>query len=328
MRSIPVDEQSATAFKCASIVPIHMFKRKSAVHKKSKKKRRAIDPRKRMLILQALIGLLICVVLALLVTGLWYGTRVQFLTITTVEVEGGETISYKLVEQKVRESLTGVYLGLIPRRFAWWYPQQDILDAISVIPRLKNPEVERVSGTAIKIRFSEYQPYALWCPDRSGDGCLFFDENGYAFVKAPKLTGSAFLRYRTLGREVSVGSTVAEFDQIKKMESFAHLMEENLKFSVNQIETDTAEDVFYILSGGGEIKATLKDDTNQVFNNLQTVLTSPEFKHIRPGNFQYIDLRFGNKVFVNEEDPNKIPEPTEEIVDVVTDTASTSAEIN
>ena len=37
-----------------------------------------------------------------------------------------------------------------------------------------------------------------------------------------------------------------------------------------------------------------------VVENLLVVLASPEFSHLNPGNFSYIDLRFGEKVFVNE----------------------------
>ena len=39
----------------------------------------------------------------------------------------------------------------------------------------------------------------------------------------------------------------------------------------------------------------------QTVANLETVLTAPAFTDLSPGNFSYIDLRFGNKVFVNEE---------------------------
>jgi len=46
-------------------------------------------------------------------------------------------------------------------------------------------------------------------------------------------------------------------------------------------------------------------------NNLNVVLTSDEFTDIQPGGFQYIDLRFGNKVFVNETPVEELVEPGE-----------------
>jgi cell division septal protein FtsQ len=278
-----------------------MFKKVSAVHKKGKIKRRVIDPSKIMLLKQLGVGVAIFSFLGLMVAGLWYGTRVSFLTITDIAVAGGETIPHDVVKKITEETLEGTYIGIIPRKFAWWYPEDEIIQNISQIPRMKDPVVTRESGRALSVRFSEYEPYALWCAERSSDNCLFIDKSGYAFGVAPKLSGGAFLRYRTLGREMQVGSIMAERRDIDTMEQFVALVDENLNFSINQIETDTAGDVFYILAGGGEFKATLRDDANKVFDNLRAILVSAEFKDVQPGNFQYIDLRFGNKVFVNEE---------------------------
>ncbi len=278
-----------------------MFKKTSAVHKKGKVKRRVVDPSKIMLLKQLAFGLLLFIILGFLVSVVWYGTRVSFLTITEVAVAGGETIPHTVVEKLAREKLEGTYLGIIPRKFAWWYPQTEIVKAISEIPRMKNPIVERDGGRLLTISFDEYQPYALWCADRTSSDCVFVDITGYAFGAAPKLSGGAFLRYRTLGRDMKVGASMAEPTELTTMETFVSLVESNLPFAITQIETDTAGDVFYIVGGGGEFKATLKDDAQKVFDNLRTILASKEFSDIRPGNFQYIDLRFGKKVFVNEE---------------------------
>lgn len=278
-----------------------MFKKTSAVHKKGKVKRRVIDPSKIMLLKQLGIGAAIFSLLGLMVAGLWYGTRVSFLTINEVAVIGGETIPHDVVKKIANETLEGTYIGIIPRRFAWWYPETEIIANISQIPRMKDPVVERETGRSLTISFSEYEPYALWCKERSSEDCLFIDKTGYAFGAAPKLSGGAFLRYRTLGRDMQVGTVMAERHDIETMEQFIQLVDTNLKFSITQIETDTAGDVFYILSGGGEFKATLRDDATKVFDNLRAILASKEFSDVRPGNFQYIDLRFGNKVFVNEE---------------------------
>ncbi|MBY0538273.1 hypothetical protein K2P47_02650 [Patescibacteria group bacterium] len=278
-----------------------MFKKTSAVRNKGKIKRRVIDPSKIMLLKQLGIGAAIFSLLGLIVAGLWYGTRVNFLTISDITVVGGETIPHEVVKKITTETLQGTYIGIIPRQFAWSYPHEEIIKNISQIPRMKDPQVQRENGRTLTITFSEYEPYALWCAERGSEDCLFVDKTGYAFGAAPKLSGGAFLRYRTLGRDMQIGTVMAERRDIDTMEQFVKLVEDNLQFSITQIETDTAGDVFYILAGGGEFKATLRDDAETVFDNLRAILASEEFKDVKPGNFQYIDLRFGNKIFVNEE---------------------------
>jgi hypothetical protein len=97
-------------------------KKKFATATAQKKRRRQLDPRTVVLLKQGFLGLVLVSLLALVMTVLWYGTRVEFLTLRTVTVSGGETINHDLVRQEVQAALDGEYLGFIPKRFAWWYP--------------------------------------------------------------------------------------------------------------------------------------------------------------------------------------------------------------
>ncbi len=282
-----------------------MFKRQSPVRLKDKNKakvaRRIIDPSKRMILKQLALGMMLFLLFALVLAGVWYGTRISSLTLATVTVEGGETIDHTIVQATVEKALDGAYLGIIPRRFAWWYPQAAVYDAVRAVPRVKNPQVVRMTGTTVAVSFDEYVPFALWCVDRTDDDCLFIDETGYAFTLAPKLSGGALVRYHSLGATPKVGDRMASPEYLKTMTEFMHLVARNLQLEISTVEFDSADDVFYVLAGGGELRATLHDSAVQVFDNLRAILGSKEFAHIKPGNFQYIDLRFGNKVFVNEE---------------------------
>ena len=47
------------------------------------------------------------------------------------------------------------------------------------------------------------------------------------------------------------------------------------------------------------------------------LLLPQNFRHLQPDNFQYIDLRFGNKVFVNEELERDVGTSTEGISEEV-----------
>jgi cell division septal protein FtsQ len=281
------------------------FRKQSPVRLKEKQKgkaaRRIMDPSKRMLMRQLVIGFVLFFVSALILAGVWYGTRLPSLTIATVTVSGGETIDHTVVEAGVQQQLEGAYLGLIPKRFAWWYPLAAVYDAVRMVPRVKDPHVERSSGTELSITFDEYVPFALWCTDRTDADCLFIDETGYAFTAAPKLTGGALVRYHSLGASPKVGDHMTSSEYLQTMSDFMQFVSRDAHFEISSVEFDSADDVFYILAGGGELRATLHDPAAQVFLNLQAILESKEFTHIKPGNFQYIDLRFGSKVFVNEE---------------------------
>jgi len=285
-----------------------MFKKRPSPAKKkfaavvpAKGRRRPLDPRTRLLIKQAGIGLGLSLLVLLVGCALWYGTRVTALTITTVTATGGETISTAVVIAAVEDKLKGEYIGLVPRRFAWAYPEEEILASLSTIARLKNPQLRRVGGTELKVEFEEYFPHALWCTDRGGKECYFIDDTGYAFSPAPQLQGGALARFMTIGTAPEVGVQMIPPADLEAIEVLRTEVSRDLSLPIAYVETDIMRDIFMGVAGGGEIKATLRLTPQETFENLRAVLSAPEFSDLAPGNFQYIDLRFGNKVFVNEE---------------------------
>ena len=81
-------------------------------------------------------------------------------------------------------------------------------------------------------------------------------------------------------------------------ESFANLIGQAKKFIVSRISVTKDGDVIYKLTSGAELITGNKLSPQQSFDNLLTVLETKEFKHLTQENFAYIDLRFGNKVYV------------------------------
>lgn len=291
-----------------------MFRKKSPVKKKFTapsvaKRRRQLDPRTVVILKQVGIGLVLMTIIGVILTTVWYVTRLSVFTIASVSVVGGETIDITSIEQKVTETLAGEYIGFIPRRFVYAYPEEDILRILDEIPRLKSPVITR-DGTTLMIRFEEYFPHALWCENRESEVCFFIDRDGFAFSEAPKLEGGAFPRFHVIGTTPARRTQMVPVEDLRAIETLRELMYEELRFPVAFVETDIVRDVFLGLAGGGEIKATLRMQPEETVANLRSILAAEEFSDIKPGSFQYIDLRFGNKVFVNEEDPNLITAST------------------
>lgn len=248
---------------------------------------------------QIIVGLLITAFLSMLIVSLWYGTRVNALTIKDISVVGGETVEHAVIEQIVKDKISGSYLKIIPRAFAFTYPHEEVVSAISSIPRVKDVRVVRRGGTALFVEFSEHTPQALWCAAEDMNNCYFFDDNGYAFSKAPGLIGGSFLRVTAIGKQPQ--ENMSPFSE----EEYRRLVELRDKFAaakwfVSRADIDAAGDAFLTIVDGGEFKVSLKQPADETVSNLLTVLGSQQFTHIKPGNFEYIDLRFGSKVFVNE----------------------------
>lgn len=249
---------------------------------------------------QFFIGLLLALVLFLVGGAIWFGSRMESLTIVEIKVEGGETVEHDEIKRIVEAELEGSYYRVVPKRFSWTYPEENVKAVVADMERVKDVSLVRPDGRTLTVRFSEYSPAALWCNSGEFRDCIFLDNTGYAYTSAPDLTGTALLRYKN-GEEPEVGKRPFEAAFMRDTDFFATVAGELFDSRITDIEKVGINEVTFELSGGGLLKVNLQEPVNDSISNLEVLLVSETFQHLRPGNFQYIDLRFGDKVFVNEE---------------------------
>ncbi len=249
-----------------------------------------------------LYGVLAMAFVALVCTIIWYITRLAPVTLTEIEIVGGETISHETVRTIVEQELTGAYLLLIPHRFAYMYPEERIFEAVSDIPRIHSVVVMRTSGTVLSIEFSEYIPHSLWCLSTENDSpCYFVSSEGYAFAPAPRLQGGALIRHVIEGKEELAQQQIFDAPALARAALFTSRLERELGLRVREVIHTNDNDERYELGGGGAILIAADSDIEKAFDNLHSIFASKEFSTLEPGNFNYIDLRFGNKIFVNDQ---------------------------
>ncbi len=241
----------------------------------------------------------------LLGVGIWYGSRLPEVTIASVVVSGGETVSHEVVQKKAEMALSGSYALLIPRRFSYLVPYQDIITAINSVPRVHGASVIRSSRNELSISFEEYVPYALWC-DRVLVGsstpahCLFVDENGFAYSEAPPLLGETLVRFVVEGKKPEVGVHVYDTEVLSRYRRFSDAISENHQNRLRAITETKDGDLILHLSGEVNILMTTSADIESIFQDIESVFLAKEFKGKALESFEYIDLRFGNKVYVRE----------------------------
>ena len=274
---------------------MRLFSRKRKISRRTQ----TVTPKK-MLLRQILVGLGLVLFFTALGYGIWFGTRVESLTINEVEVLGGETIPREMIRLEVEKLLEGAYFRLVPRRFAWTYPHDEIVAKVAELERVKQVHAER-SKRKLVVAFEEYRPIALWCAQVSDKDCLFLDKEGLAFAKAPWLEGAAFMRYSEPGREPTVGLEAFSGEFIEDTNTFVENAYYQLGLNITHVEKIADDEIDYHVSGGGLIKVSSRISTQETLENLEAILTSAEFEHLEPGNFKYIDLRYGDKIFINEE---------------------------
>jgi len=236
---------------------------------------------------------LLCI--GILFYGIYYFTNLERWQITLVQSEGNSTVKGADIIEVAEGELEGRYLWLIPRRFLYMYPKENIEEAVKQIDKVKTVTSGR-NGNSVVVKIEEFVPYALWCHE----DCWFMDNEGVAFVKAPNLEGASLIRFVNVAASPEKLAVFAPEQEMLYIRLWVNYLDKKYDWVVDKVEKDGNEVTFH-LRGDGYIKTSQQSKPTTGMKNLETILNSEEFAHLDPSDFDYIDLRYKNKVFVKEE---------------------------
>jgi cell division septal protein FtsQ len=226
-------------------------------------------------------------------------SRSQMIRITDIKVTGTTAVDPDLVKEIVQQDLSSNYLHFISKNNSFLYPRSKIkADIMSEIRRVKDVSMAVEGNNILNIEISERKPFALWCKptSESSEQCYFLDSEGFIFAKSPNFYGNVFFRYYDLiDKEDPVGEMYMDASHLKGLQDFARHVSENGLIPVS-LHVRSLGEYDLALEKGGTIIFSDRDPFSQTLDNLTTLLADqPGLKD--PSNIDYIDLRFGNKLF-------------------------------
>lgn len=240
----------------------------------------------------------------LLFGGLVVAANLPALQVGAVVVEGNEVTSDSELEKIVRQNLSGSYFALFPRTNILLYPKKAIEQAIEKeVARVSSASVVLKDGGLLSLIVKEREPSALWCEgeydanDPVPSPCYFIDNDGLIYGLAPVFTGNVYLRFWGIHGGNPTGLQLLELAAYREM---AYLLETLPKFSLEPTDVvfnNQNADVTVHLKGEARLLFTRKQSLGEVLENLDSVLSSEPLGGREALELDYIDLRFGNKIY-------------------------------
>src|SRR3989344_2150178 len=230
------------------------------------------------------------------------------LQISAVQVEGAQTVSSSAVEAFVRERLEGSYAYTLPKTNIFLYPKRSIARAlVAAYPQFASVDVHAVDFHTIAVEIVEREPRALWCWDH----CYLMDENGVVYGEAPVFSAPVYTTYQgttTLLRQGSAGQAgerlpkqfLAPGEVLPLSALVDAIMQKIPDERLQEAGVDTQSDVQMYFVGGFIVRFALRDEGGDVFERFTLALSSAPFKDKPLSGFEYLDLRFGDKLYYKE----------------------------
>ena len=256
--------------------------------------------RKRTLFLFKIAGLLFFI--GALFVGIIYAFNRPELLISNVIVSGTSSLGAPELKQFVEDKIAGKYVYLIPRANVLLYPKQMLeKELLSKFKPIREVTINRGVWGTLLVSIDEREPNALWCGENRLEGvipeCYFLDEDGFIYMKAPVFSENVYMRfYGPLENGYPLGQFFLEPSIYGSLGLFViSLKDEGIPVADFSVRDDHDFEVH--LGSGIQVLFARNQELSTVLNNMRSVFASDEFKNTNLSTVDYIDLRFGNKVF-------------------------------
>ena len=244
-----------------------------------------------------MISLIIAVLVALALV-LSYVSYLPRYSIESVDVTGAQSVSPNAVADYAESIIYNGSYQFFSQANIFLYPKSLIEgDIPQKFPRVQSATVSRASilSNAITVTVNERQLFALWCDD--ANTCYDMDKTGFIFANASVNASSTNEYIFTGGISTSTTATGQTFapGHTQGLVAFMQLLAQ-AGFTPLGAEVQSDEDFTVPLSQGFSIYASFGQDPGTLVNNLQLVLSSEALQG-QQQNLEYVDLRFGDKVY-------------------------------
>ena len=262
--------------------------------------------RRRIVLNKILFSVFVCLVLFIILV---FISRLNKLNIFEIKITGNKIVDTELINDVVKNNLQGHYLYFFPRSNFLLLPKNTIKqELVSKFKRLKDISISLGEANTLAISVSEREGKYIYCgenlpsiiPSNEESPCYFVDESGYIFDLAPYFSGDVYFKF--FGPEANSYFSPEIFEKIISFKN--NIINMGIKPTSLYVKNDG--DIEIYLSSNKlppeAPKIIFKNnfDLDKLSENLRAAMfTEPlksDFKN-KYSSMQYIDLRFGNKVY-------------------------------
>lgn len=213
--------------------------------------------------------------------------------IKEINISGNKKISTQEIRNIIEEKINEKKLLFISKNF-FLTDFQGAKQIIEEFPAAAGVILKRKFPNKVIVNVEERIPVGIWC--QSDDNCYYIDEEGVIFEKT-KYKRELVINSK---KEIIFGQRIIEKESIKDILKI-HNELKGLKLNIQDFNIlDQGEKLVADINGWEIYFNLLENASNQLFN--LKLLLKEKIPLEQRDNLEYIDLRFGSRVFYRNKD--------------------------
>jgi cell division septal protein FtsQ len=233
--------------------------------------------------------------LILVVLFIWFFNS-EKIRVKEIVVSGNKYSDQEKIVSDINSVLSEKYFFIFNKSNLFFYPRHKILEKVKnnhVI--IKEIEIEITDWDNLAIKIVEHEPVAYYCKNQNE--CYLININGLVFDQELILPDDLVQVSGLLDENTNlIGQTYVEREKFENIINLIYLLDEN-DFKTTRVYSKDYETFSIYLENGPYLLIENNSNIQEVVSNLKTVINQDGINAIQFKNLEYVDLRFGNKVY-------------------------------
>lgn len=264
---------------------------------------RQVRHRRRMLVFKlALWPVFLVIILFVLI---WLSKQ-DFLNVKSVEVSSSGLVDGSEIKSKALDIISKNAFFFFPKTNRFLIPKDEIESAVlEDFPRVGSIDV-KIDSDKLLLTIVEREPSYLWCNLGEARDCFLVDESGFAYAPAPTFSGRSFFEFKLSFDNTSpLGRNILPTEDFQSYARFVSSVK-RLGIKMNYLLL-TEDRALLELSSKTAILFKPKQDLVLLAENIKLIQGNTRLlSDDSLSELEYIDLRFGNKVYYKYVGDNQV----------------------
>lgn len=240
---------------------------------------------------------LFVVLFAILIVAIILVLRIQSIQIKTVNISGNAFVTTGEINAKANTVLDSNYLFVIPKRNIFLFPKGELVSKIKENPAIIDVQVNKDLFDTISIEVTEQNKEAIYCTTFERADCYFINKEGYLYSK----TGDGVALDQEIivyleGEPKKLKDTILDSELYGNMIAFIKSTSRS-GIAISSVYAKSDGVIEFNTTSGARLLVSKYDDLERDFSNFMALFEKEVLTIEQLAGIDYIDLRFGNKVF-------------------------------
>jgi len=236
-------------------------------------------------------------IFVLLISGIIYLLQIPQVQISEVKISGNSFVSTEEIQNKVDKELNSKILWFIPKSNILFFSKNKVRNAIKENPAIIDVSIHKDYFKTARVEVIEQEKEAIYCDSIERIRCYYVNKDGfiYAVIQDFIVPEQEIILYREADQKM-IGDVVYEKDLHTSIMTF---IKSSVRYGIliPRVQLKTDDVLEFYTEQGVILRASRYDDFEKDFTNFIALFEQDVLDKDMLSEIEYIDLRFGNKVF-------------------------------